>query len=75
MMTLLISGPNQPGNGIDVYLHLLLEDLLVLWKDGVRVWAEYKCEHFTLHAMLFVTIQDCPALANLTGQTLKGYNG
>ena len=27
MLTLLISGPRQPGNNIDVYLQLLVEDL------------------------------------------------
>ena len=40
-------GPRQPGNDIDVYLKPLVEELLVLWnKSGVRVWDEYKQEHF-----------------------------
>ncbi|XP_024178504.1 uncharacterized protein LOC112184476 [Rosa chinensis] len=34
MLTLLISGPKQPGNDIDVYLQPLIYDLKVLW-DGV----------------------------------------
>jgi hypothetical protein len=75
MMPLLIQGPKQPGNDIDVYLKPLVDDLLVLWNDGVRVWDQYKREYFTLHAMLFVTINDYPALGNLSGQTIKGYNG
>ena len=75
MMPLLISGPNQPGNDIDVYLKPLVEDLLVLWKDGVWVCDEYRRENFTLYAMLFVTISDWPTLGNLSGQTVKGYNG
>ena len=42
-------GPRQPGNDIDVYLKPLVEELLVLWnKPGVRVWDEYKQEHFDL---------------------------
>ena len=65
----------QPGNDIDVYLKPLVEELLVLWnKLGVRVWDEYKQEHFDLRAMLFVTINDWSALSNLSGQTNKGYN-
>ncbi|KAL6138480.1 hypothetical protein ACLB2K_063762 [Fragaria x ananassa] len=35
MLTLLISGPKQPGNDIDVYLQPLIDDLKVLW-DGVE---------------------------------------
>jgi len=35
---------------------------------------EYKQEHFDLQALLFVTINDWPALSNLSGQTNKGYN-
>jgi hypothetical protein len=32
MIPLLISGPVQVGNDIDVYLHPLIDDLLVLWE-------------------------------------------
>jgi len=34
MLTLLIPGPQQPGNSIDVYLKPLIEDLNHLWKKG-----------------------------------------
>ncbi|CAL2255592.1 unnamed protein product [Prunus armeniaca] len=34
MLTLLISGPKQPGNDIDVYLEPLIDDLKSLW-DGI----------------------------------------
>jgi hypothetical protein len=64
----------QPGNDIDVYLRPLADELLLLWKnEGVRVWDEYKQENFDLRALLFVTINDCPALSNLSGQSNKGY--
>ena len=75
MMPLLIQGPKQPGNDIDVYLEPLVDDLMKLWNDGVRVWDEYKREHFTLKAMLFVTITDLPGLGSLAGQVTKGYKG
>ncbi|XP_071676619.1 uncharacterized protein [Lolium perenne] len=75
MMPVLIQGPKQPGNDIDVYLQPLFEELLQLWsKPGVHAWDEYKQESFNLRALLFVTINDWPALSNLSGQTNKGYN-
>ena len=74
MMSVLIQGPKQPDNDIDVYLRLLVDELLLLWKkEGVRVWDEYKQENFDPRALLFVTINDWPALSNLSGQSNKGY--
>jgi hypothetical protein len=75
MMPVLIQGPKQPGNDIDVYLKPLVQELLQLWSlAGVRVWDEHKQEEFDLRAMLFVTINDWPALGNISGQSNKGYN-
>ena len=45
MMPVLIQGPKQPGNNIDVYLRPLVEELLEMWNgNGVRVWDEHKQE-------------------------------
>ena len=74
MMSVLIQGPKQLGNDIDVYLRPLVEELLQLWgKPGVRAWDENKQEPFNLRGLLFVTINDWPTLSNLSGQTNKGY--
>jgi hypothetical protein len=35
----------------------------------LEVWDEYMCEEFTMHAMLFTTINDNPAHRNLSGQS------
>ena len=68
MMLMLIQGLKQPGNDIDVYLRSLVDELLLLWnKEGVHVWDEYKQENFNLRALIFVTINDWPALSNLSG--------
>ena len=68
MMLVLIQGPKQPGNDIDVYLRPLVEKLLQLWNGkGGRVWDEEDQQEFDLHALLFVTINDWPALSNLSG--------
>jgi len=75
MMPVLIQGPKQPGNDIDVYLRPLVEELLELWGEkGVSVWDEHAGRTFDLRALLFVTINDWPALSNLSGQSNKGYN-
>jgi hypothetical protein len=66
-MPVLIQGTKQPGNNTDMYLRLLVDELLLLWKEeGARVWDEYKQETFNLRALLFVTINDWPALGNLS---------
>ena len=73
MMPLLISGPKQPGNDIDVFLAPLIEELQRLWKDGIRVWDAHKKEWVTIKVMVFCTVNDFPALGNLSGCRTKGY--
>ncbi|CAL2277764.1 unnamed protein product [Prunus armeniaca] len=73
MLTLLISGPKQPGNDIDVYLEPLIDDLKSLW-DGIGgVYDAHNGEYFTLRAALMWTINDFPAYGNLSGCVVKGY--
>jgi Transposase family tnp2 len=72
MMPLLISDPRQPGNDIDVYLTLLIEDLQKLWKEGVEVYDSYLKEYFPLRAIVVCTVNDYIALANLSGYKNKG---
>ena len=71
MLSILIQEPKQPGNDIDVFLKPLMEDMVKLWNERVRVWDEFRRQYFTLKAMIFVTINDYPALFNLSGQ-VKG---
>ncbi|KAK9289285.1 hypothetical protein L1049_017761 [Liquidambar formosana] len=72
MLTLLIPGPKQPGNDIDVYLQPLVEDLKELWSNGVRVYDAYSKSMFNLKAVLMWTINDFPAYGNLSGYSTKG---
>ncbi|XP_057418342.1 uncharacterized protein LOC130712526 [Lotus japonicus] len=69
---MLISGPQQPGNDIDIYLSPLIEDLKKLWEVGVEVFDGSREETFRLRAMLFGTINDFPAYGNLSGYSVKG---
>ncbi|GAU13008.1 hypothetical protein TSUD_173080 [Trifolium subterraneum] len=73
MLSMMISGPKQPGNDIDVYLSPLIDDLRVLWEEGVDVLDAYSGEQFNMRAMLFCTINDFPAYGNLSGYTVKGH--
>jgi len=44
MLSMMISGPKQPGNDIDVYLNPLIEDLKLLWNEGVYVFDAFTNE-------------------------------
>ena len=37
LLTIIISGPRQPSNDIDVFQVLLMEDMKILWEDGVKM--------------------------------------
>jgi hypothetical protein len=74
MLTLLISGPRQPGNDIDVFLEPLMEDMQKLWDEGVEMVDAFEKKEFTLRAIIFVTITDYPGLFSLSGQ-IKGKTG
>lgn len=73
MLSLLISGPRQLGNDIDVYLAPLIDDLKILWDVGIEAYDASKQEYFILRAMLMWTISDFPAYGNLSGCVTKGY--
>jgi hypothetical protein len=74
MMPIIIQGPKQPVNDIDVYLRSLIDELKTLWaKEGVLVWDDEEKETFDLRPLVFVTINDRLALGNLSGQTTKGF--
>ena len=71
---MMISGPRQLRNDIDVYLSLLIEDLTKLWDEGVVMFDRYRNETFNLHAMLFFfTINDFLACGNLSGYSIVGH--
>ncbi|XP_020258143.1 uncharacterized protein LOC109834511 [Asparagus officinalis] len=72
MLTLLIPGPKQPGNDIDIYLQPLVDDLQLLWENGVEAYDAFSKSTFNLKTMLMWTINDFPAYGNLAGCSTKG---
>ena len=73
MLSLLISGPQQLSNDIDVYLAPSVDDLKTLWDVEVETYDAHNQEFFTLKAILLWTINDFPAYGNLFDCTTKGY--
>jgi hypothetical protein len=72
MLTILVTGPKQFSNRIDVYLRPLFDDLKILWEPGVpEAWGDFKHEEFTMHAMLFTTINDNPTHRNLSSHSKR----
>lgn len=51
MLSILISGPRQSGNNIDVYLAPLIKNLKFLWEEGIDVYDGYRKDSFRLKAM------------------------
>ncbi|KAA0066650.1 transposase [Cucumis melo var. makuwa] len=72
MLSMLISRPKQPGDDIGTYLAPLIEDLKLLWENGVECYDAYREEVFNLRSVLLWTINDFPAYGNLSGCCVKG---
>nr|XP_011461699.1 PREDICTED: uncharacterized protein LOC105350657 [Fragaria vesca subsp. vesca] len=66
MLSLLIPGPKQPGNDIDVYLQPLIDDLKLLW-DGVDMHDAYSKAMFNLRGILMWIINDFPNMGIYLG--------
>ena len=61
-MSMLIQGPKQLGNNINLYLGLLQEELDTLWKTPAKTWDASKGEYFNTGAALIMTVQHLIAL-------------
>jgi hypothetical protein len=79
MLTILVSGPKEPGDRIDVSLRPLVDDLKILWKPGVlEVWDEYKHEEFKCMACCLppstTTRLSATSLARVKGKVQLAHN-
>uniref|UniRef100_J3NCM6 Ubiquitin-like protease family profile domain-containing protein n=1 Tax=Oryza brachyantha TaxID=4533 RepID=J3NCM6_ORYBR len=68
IMPILILGPQQPDNDIDVYLRPLVDDLKTLWSPGIEVYNGHRKAPLTLYGMLLCTITDLPGGRSVYGQ-------
>ncbi|RDX95619.1 hypothetical protein CR513_21835, partial [Mucuna pruriens] len=63
MLSMMISGPRQLGNSINVFL----------WNESIDIFDGYCNQNFNMHAMLFCTINDFPLFGNLSKYSVKGH--
>ncbi|XP_071688992.1 uncharacterized protein [Rutidosis leptorrhynchoides] len=73
MLTLLIPGPKSPGKDIDIFLRPLIDELKVLWSDGVTTKDHATNSYFNMRAIILFTINDFPARSSLSGWSGQGY--
>ena len=67
LLTILISGPKQPGIDIDVFLEPLMQEMERLWRHGELMYDAFRKEDFICRAIIFVTTNDYPMLFTLSG--------
>nr|KYP57386.1 hypothetical protein KK1_003647 [Cajanus cajan] len=58
MLSMMISGPRQPGNDIDVYLSPLIDEFKLLWEKGVEVFDAYREEEVETTGYNLKSIQE-----------------
>jgi len=71
-LTLIIPGPHNPKNNIDVFLQPLIDELKLLWNEGVLTYDISKQQNFNMKAALMWTINDFPAYGMLSGWSTAG---
>lgn len=72
IMTLLITGPKEPGNDINVYLQPMIDELKELWVEEMDTYDTSIGRTFRLHVALLWTINDFLAYTNMFGWSTKG---
>ena len=71
-MSILIQGPIQPGNDINLYLQLLKEELDTLWETkGVSTWDASAREFFPMIAALICMVHDFLGYGYVSGQVYQ----
>ncbi|XP_052627027.1 uncharacterized protein LOC122197509 [Lactuca sativa] len=71
-LSIVIPGKKSPGQNIDVFLRPLIDELKMLYTNGVVTYdASTKC-NFTMKAILLWTVSDFPAYAMLSGWSTHG---
>ena len=66
-LTLVISESQHPDRRIDVYLRTLVDELKLLWSDGIRTFDASKKQNFIIKATLMWTISDISIYGILLG--------
>ena len=71
-LTVIVPGPKNPSQLIDVFLQPLVKELLELWNDGVHTYDVSTKTNFLMRAALMWTVSDFPAYGMLSGWGTHG---
>ena len=71
-LTVIVPGPKNPKQGIDVFLQPLISELLQLWEVGVLTYDVSLKQNFMMRVALMWTVSDFPAYAMLSGWSTAG---
>ena len=76
LLTVLIPGPRNPKDKLNVFLQPLIDELNQLWEVGVSTHDISLKQNFQMRAILMCTISDFSAYSMLVGRstTLHGKN-
>jgi hypothetical protein len=70
-LSLVIPGPEHPGNNFSVFMQPLVDELQTL-NDGVETWDASMKERFTMKAAYLWSIHDFPTLGMFAGWSTYG---
>ena len=73
MMSLLILGLKSPDRDTDVFLRSIVDELKLLWAEGIDVYDASMKESFMMCASLLWMVNDFSAYSLLSGWSTKGY--
>ncbi|XP_050222348.1 uncharacterized protein LOC126672441 [Mercurialis annua] len=71
-LTILVPGPRNPKNTMDIFLQPLIAELNQLWESGIRTYDIHKRQNFQMKAALMWTINDFPAYSMMSGWSTSG---
>ena len=71
-LTVIVLGPRNSKDKLDVYLQPLISELQALWEIGVETYDISIKQNFMLWAALLWTISDFPACLMLAGWSTSG---
>ena len=72
-LTVLVTGPDNPGQKLDVFLQPLMHELIELWDKGTQAYDVSTKTNFTLRAAVLWTVSDFPAYSMLSGRKTSGF--
>ena len=71
-LTVIVLGPRNPKDKLDVYLQPLISELQALWEIGVETYDISRKKNFMLRAALLWIISDFPAYSMLFSGSTSG---